>query len=368
MRRIVATFVGLTVFSNPARGHAQDDRVVLERTACLGSCPVYTVEINRKGVVTFTGKAYVLKRNGTRQLEPTAFRSLISYLDRSGFFNLKSTYLPGQPGCTRGVTDTDSATLSVFEGRRSKSVSFYYGCLGERADINPDSAVRTVEKGLFPPAPHDISLLADLAIHVDSMAGTDEWAAVPGGPRTKPLHNHVFIGREREMLRSKPAFLSNRNFGGVQITYPWAELERARDEYDFSTIRDDLALLKLYLGRVYGAAKNANVGVGGPDLMPFRSGQLKSSYPLIRQAAGHVPSGIAVQDGNLEEINPNTRKRVTAKELLDFALNYLKVDYIFWGTQEPYFSSDVVPTINRRQASIKIQDQIRKRSQPCAGR
>ncbi|MEP6507917.1 MAG: DUF6438 domain-containing protein, partial [Gemmatimonadales bacterium] len=244
MRGRVATFVGLIVFSIPARGRAQDDRFVLERTACLGSCPVYTVEINRKGIVTFTGKAYVLKRNATRQLEPTAFRSLISYLDRNGFFNLKSTYLPGQPGCTHGMTDAASATLSVFEGRRTKSVSFYYGCLGESADINPDSAVKTVAKGLFPPALHDISLLADFAIHVDSMAGTDEWAPVPGGPRTKPLHNYVFIGREREKLRSKPAFLSNTNFEGVQITYPWAELERARGEYDFSTIRDDLALLE----------------------------------------------------------------------------------------------------------------------------
>ncbi|MEP6509062.1 MAG: hypothetical protein ABJC63_12635, partial [Gemmatimonadales bacterium] len=125
---------------------------------------------------------------------------------------------------------------------------------------------------------------------------------------------------------------------------------------------------KLYLARVYGAAKNANVGVGGPDLMPFKPGQLKSSYPLIRGSASRVPTGIAVQDGNLEEINPNTCKRVTASELFDFARTYLKVDYIFWGTQEPYFSRDVVPTINRRNASAETHDQTRKRSQPCAHR
>ena len=104
---------------------------------------------------------------------------------------------------------------------------------------------------------------------------------------------------------------------------------------------------KGYLAAVYRAAKELKVGVGGPDLMPHRRGQLKSSYPLIREAAGLVPTGIAVQDGNLEEMNPETGKRVTAAELLAFATGYLKVDYIFWGTQEPYFSGDVLPLLER---------------------
>ncbi len=58
---------------------------------------------------------------------------------------------------------------------------------------------------------------------------------------------------------------------------------------------------KGYLRAVYKAAKELRVGVGGPDLQPYRHGQLKSSYPLIREAAGIVPIGIAVQDGNYED-------------------------------------------------------------------
>lgn len=104
---------------------------------------------------------------------------------------------------------------------------------------------------------------------------------------------------------------------------------------------------KGYLVAVYRAAKELRVGVGGPDLMPHRGGQLKSSYPLIRDAAGVVPTGVAVQDGNFEEMNPETGKRVTAAELLQFAGEYLKVDYIFWGTQEPYYSQDVIPLLKR---------------------
>lgn len=104
---------------------------------------------------------------------------------------------------------------------------------------------------------------------------------------------------------------------------------------------------KGYLRDIYLAATAAHVGLGGPDLMPHREGQLKGSYPLIRQAAGLVPTGIAVQDGNLEQINPKTGRRVTTAELLEFAMQCLRVDYIFWGTQEPYYSRDVIPAIRR---------------------
>ena len=100
---------------------------------------------------------------------------------------------------------------------------------------------------------------------------------------------------------------------------------------------------KGYLRAVYEAAKELKVGVGGPDLLPYRPGQLKSSYPLIRDAARTVPTGIAVQEGNYEDQDPKTGKRITIPELLEFATEYLKVDYIFWCTQEPYYSEQVIP-------------------------
>jgi hypothetical protein len=104
---------------------------------------------------------------------------------------------------------------------------------------------------------------------------------------------------------------------------------------------------KGYLRAVYQAAKESRVGVGGPDLLPNRPGQLKSSYPLIRAVAGIVPTGIAVQDGNFEDLNAQTMKPVTASELIKFATEYLKVDYVFWGTQEPYYSGQVIPLLSR---------------------
>jgi hypothetical protein len=100
---------------------------------------------------------------------------------------------------------------------------------------------------------------------------------------------------------------------------------------------------KGYLRAVYDAAKDLKVGVGGPDLLPYRAGQLKSSYLLIREAAGIVPTGIAVQEGDYEDQDPKTGKVMTIPELLKFATEYLKVDYIFWCTEEPYYSRQVIP-------------------------
>ena len=102
-----------------------------------------------------------------------------------------------------------------------------------------------------------------------------------------------------------------------------------------------------YLRDVYEAAVKSKVGVGGPDLLPYRPWQMMNSYPLIRAAAGRVPVGIAVQDGNYDDRHPKTGGRITVPELLKFATKYLKVDYIFWCTQEPFYSQELIPFLKR---------------------
>jgi hypothetical protein len=100
-----------------------------------------------------------------------------------------------------------------------------------------------------------------------------------------------------------------------------------------------------YLRSVFQRARELHVGVGAPDLLPFKPGQMKHCYPLIRASAGIVPTGIAVQEGNYDHKHPGTGARMSIAELLGFAMEYLKADYIFWCTQEPFYSKEVVPYV-----------------------
>ena len=98
-----------------------------------------------------------------------------------------------------------------------------------------------------------------------------------------------------------------------------------------------------YLRGIYAHAERVGVGVGGPDLLPHRRWQQKHSLPLIAARGPTVRAGLAVQDGNLEDINPGTGQRVTVAELYGIATDRLRLDYIFWGTQEPFYSRDILP-------------------------
>ena len=98
-----------------------------------------------------------------------------------------------------------------------------------------------------------------------------------------------------------------------------------------------------YLRSVYEQAGALNVGMGGPDLLPYKPGQMSHCYPLIRECAGKVSTGIAVQEGNYLHKNPKSGRPIMISELVGFATEYLKVDYIFWCTQEPFYSRDLIP-------------------------
>ncbi|MFT3786765.1 MAG: hypothetical protein QM770_11460 [Tepidisphaeraceae bacterium] len=99
----------------------------------------------------------------------------------------------------------------------------------------------------------------------------------------------------------------------------------------------------VYLRSLYEKAAELKLAMGGPDLLPHRKWQQFNSYPLIREFSNRIPMGIAVQDGNLADRDPKTGKKVTVSELAAYATEELHVTYIFWGTQEPYFTRDVLP-------------------------
>lgn len=98
-----------------------------------------------------------------------------------------------------------------------------------------------------------------------------------------------------------------------------------------------------YLRGVHAHAAAIGAGVGGPDVLPLRPWQRRHSLPLIERRAPGVVAGMAVQDGNLADRDRATGERITVAALYAFATERLRLDYLFWGTEEPYFSEEVLP-------------------------
>ena len=100
---------------------------------------------------------------------------------------------------------------------------------------------------------------------------------------------------------------------------------------------------KFYLESLYEFASKNRIGMGGPDILVYHQPHMNHSYKFLRQYKETIISGLAVQDGNYEVMNPNTGKQVTIKEIYDFANEYLGLEYIFWDAQEPYYTDTVLP-------------------------
>ena len=93
--------------------------------------------------------------------------------------------------------------------------------------------------------------------------------------------------------------------------------------------------------------------------MVTRKGQLNHALALMHEGHYTVPLGIAVQDGNY--IGKTGADQITMKIMIKdkksrknivpllhgFAKDFLKVSYMFWANQEPYFKEDVMSCLSR---------------------
>lgn len=107
---------------------------------------------------------------------------------------------------------------------------------------------------------------------------------------------------------------------------------------------------KGYLRSIYQYGEEIGVGLGGPDLMVTRKGQLNHTLAMMHESHYKVPLGIAVQDGNYigetGDTDDETKKKPHSNIvplLHSFAKDFLRINYMFWANQEPYFQTDVLP-------------------------
>lgn len=101
-----------------------------------------------------------------------------------------------------------------------------------------------------------------------------------------------------------------------------------------------------YFKSLYAHGEKIGVGLGAPDLMVQRRGQLNHALAMMHENDYSVPIGIAVQDGNYvgqtgARVLVADRKNIVPM-LHGFARDFLKVDYMFWSNEKPYVDEDLL--------------------------
>ena len=105
-----------------------DTRIVLERTACFGSCPVYRVEVDAKGLVTFEGKEFVATLGKRTAFIPVdEVQRLIGEFKTINFLSLPESF---ERTCPIEVTCNPSTIVSLTLGGHARTVNDDHGCTG----------------------------------------------------------------------------------------------------------------------------------------------------------------------------------------------------------------------------------------------
>ena len=67
--------------------------IQMQRTSCYGPCPVYTVTIDGRGVVTYDGGRFVrVVGRQTARIAPSLVAGLLASAERIRFFELRDAY------------------------------------------------------------------------------------------------------------------------------------------------------------------------------------------------------------------------------------------------------------------------------------
>ncbi len=127
--------------------------VKLKRTACYGSCPVYTVSVKANGLVEYEGHEYVsIKGFQTANLPIESVELIEKELIKVKFLKMKSHLDSGSWGCFISATDSSHIIIEGSIKNRKKAVSTYLGCESKQVD--------------------EVIILAN---YIDQVIGTSKW-------------------------------------------------------------------------------------------------------------------------------------------------------------------------------------------------
>lgn len=96
-----------------------------------------------------------------------------------------------------------------------------------------------------------------------------------------------------------------------------------------------------YMGRLFERAHALGVGLGGPDIVPYRRAQMRNAYPFFNRYRERLALvAMAVQEPTLTYVDPENGEKFTRDDFVGFARDYLGVDIIFWSPAAPWWKSE----------------------------
>lgn len=101
-----------------------------------------------------------------------------------------------------------------------------------------------------------------------------------------------------------------------------------------------------YMSRLFAYAMRNQIGLGGPDVVPYRTTHMKNSYPFFHMFKEKLLVGMAIQEPDYTYINPKTGGYYRFLDFYNFTRDYLGAKIFFWNIQEPFFSNELLPKLN----------------------
>jgi hypothetical protein len=150
----VAAALWLTACEASAQAIPDDFRITLDRRACFGECPVYTVSIDAPGTVIYEGDRFVrVVGRQTDRIPPARVAELVAAAERIGFFELRDQYLTirNPDGTEFSITDGPTTFVTLTRDGRTKRIEHYLGA---------PAGLRALER------------------QIDEIAGTIRWVRV----------------------------------------------------------------------------------------------------------------------------------------------------------------------------------------------
>lgn len=118
---IATALMSCQAHGSPTSSERGEVRIGLSRGACFGMCPIYSVQIEGDGTVTYFGERFVaIEGQHKTKISPQEVDALLKQFEAAGFFSLLDEY-------RAEVTDNPTITIGLQVGDRKKMVVDYVG-------------------------------------------------------------------------------------------------------------------------------------------------------------------------------------------------------------------------------------------------